>query len=155
MGFSLAAARLLRLRVLLSICFSLLMFPRPCVPMLLRLQSDPQPFRPRSLLAALTELPGPPVPSLLCVPDPLPGPAAFCVRLWSYSGLCRGFCFCTSLTRLHPASHAPHGTADQMFHLALHQVWVGLGQGLGFPALVPACPTLPSLSSSKPTVIGR
>ena len=40
MGFSLAAARLLRLRVLRSICFSLLMFPRPCVPMLVRLQSD-------------------------------------------------------------------------------------------------------------------
>ena len=84
---------------------------------------------------------------VLIRPHPALSAALLSLCVWYVSWW---FCFCTSLTRLHPASHAPHGTADQMFHLALHQVWVGLGQVLGFPALVPACPTLPSLSSSKP-----
>ena len=57
---------------------------------------------------------------LLRMPGPLPGLAALYVRSGSYSGLCRGFCFCTSLSRLRSSSHAPHATAGQMFHLALH-----------------------------------
>ena len=46
------------------------------------------------------------------MPGPLPGPAAFCVRLWSYSGLCRGWKGTVQYSYVYPLmdTDLPYGT---------------------------------------------